>query len=310
MPRVFTFGETIYDIIFRNDLPVAAVPGGAMLNAAVSLGRAGINAKLISEIGHDNTGRLILDFLKENNVGTGHIQIYPSGKTPVSLARINERGDASYDFYKSYPEKRLGGSLPGVAERDIILFGSFYSLDIAVRDKLTAFVRESSSRGALIIYDPNIRANHRDQVSGLIGLVEENISLADIVRASDEDVLNLFGTTDKQEAWGRISGSGCRCLILTRNAEGVELIAPSAEHHFEVPVIKPVSTIGAGDSFNAGIIYGLLKTEVSAKDLSSVNTETWKRIVSYGTAFAKDACMGWENFISLKFAADMRTSDF
>jgi fructokinase len=76
---------------------------------------------------------------------------------------------------------------------DVVLFGSFYSLDPAVHDKIISFVRKSKENGAIIIYDPNIRRNHLTEVIELMQNVGENISLAHIVRGSNEDFLNLYG---------------------------------------------------------------------------------------------------------------------
>ena len=58
MRKVIGIGETVLDIIFKDDEPVSAVPGGSVFNALISLGRAGVKASLISETGNDHIGRL------------------------------------------------------------------------------------------------------------------------------------------------------------------------------------------------------------------------------------------------------------
>ena len=68
MRKVIGIGETVLDIIFKNDQPTVAVPGGSVFNCLISLGRAGINASFISETGNDRIGRTIINFLKENGV--------------------------------------------------------------------------------------------------------------------------------------------------------------------------------------------------------------------------------------------------
>ena len=85
MRKVIGIGETILDIIFRGDQPSAAVPGGSVFNGIVSLGRMGINVGFISETGNDRVGNIILQFMRENHIPTDHVNVFPDGKSPVSL---------------------------------------------------------------------------------------------------------------------------------------------------------------------------------------------------------------------------------
>ena len=107
MRKVIGIGETILDIIFRGEQPSAAVPGGSVFNGIVSLGRMGVNVGFISETGNDRVGNIILQFMRENNIPTNHVNVFPDGKSPVSLAFLNEQSDAEYIFYKDYPKQRL-----------------------------------------------------------------------------------------------------------------------------------------------------------------------------------------------------------
>ena len=73
MRKVIGIGETILDIIFRNDQPSAAVPGGSVFNGIVSLGRMGVNVCFISETGNDHVGNIILQFMRDNHIPTDHV---------------------------------------------------------------------------------------------------------------------------------------------------------------------------------------------------------------------------------------------
>ena len=73
MRKVIGIGETILDIIFHNGQPTTAVPGGSVFNCIVSLARAGVPVNFISETGNDQVGKNILQFMKENKVGTEYI---------------------------------------------------------------------------------------------------------------------------------------------------------------------------------------------------------------------------------------------
>ncbi len=301
MNHIYTFGETVYDIIFENNQPVKAVPGGAMLNTAVSLGRMKLPVCLITEYGKDRVGDIIDEFLESNNVNTRYINRYKDGKSALAMAFLDEKKNAHYTFYKAYPGRRLTHTLPEVNEFDILLFGSFYSLQEEIREPLMNFVQYAKERGALIIYDPNIRSPHQDKIVELQAMISENISMADIVRASDEDLMTIFGTKVAQEAYRKIRERGCQFLIYTSSDKDVSLF--SGQHKFiqQVPEIDPISTIGAGDNFNAGIIYALYNKSIKRKDLPGLDEHQWLKITSLGIAFASDVCMSMENYISKEF---------
>lgn len=298
MPSVFTIGETIYDIIFEHGQPVAARPGGSMLNTAVSLGRCGLKVEMITELGQDKVGQTVLDFLVANGVSTSFIEQIDGFKTPIALAFLDEKGNANYSFYFKYPESRLNSGWPEVQKGDVVLFGAFYSIDPAIHQKIIGFVKQARQIGAFILYDPNIRKNHLGETRKLMGFVEENFALADIVRGSDEDFENLFGLTDGKKVFERIRAAGRKYLIYTRSSQGAEFFSDNLQLYVPAAKIKVVSTIGAGDSFNAGIIYGLVGKGLAGSALRLVSREQWKELVGFGVTFATQVCGSYDNYIS------------
>lgn len=86
MRKVIGIGETILDVIFRNNHPYAAVPGGSVFNGLVSLGRMGVEVLFISELGNDHVGDIIEQFMRENHISTEYVDRFPDGKSPLSLA--------------------------------------------------------------------------------------------------------------------------------------------------------------------------------------------------------------------------------
>ena len=66
MRKIIGIGETVLDIIFKGDQPMAAVPGGSTFNCLVSLGRCGLNVSFISETGNDKIGQNIIKFMEKN----------------------------------------------------------------------------------------------------------------------------------------------------------------------------------------------------------------------------------------------------
>ncbi|HNQ83649.1 MAG TPA: carbohydrate kinase [Bacteroidales bacterium] len=310
MNAIYAIGETVYDIIFRNDQPVAARPGGSMLNTAISLGRSGLKVEMITELGDDPVGKLVTAFLNDNGVSTSFIQPAGNYKTPVSLAFLDDSGDARYSFYKNIPEKRLNIGQAEAGKGDVVLFGSFYSLDAGIRHEIISFINKSKQNGALIFYDPNIRKNHLGEINKLMPSVEENISLADIIRGSDEDFFNLFGLDDQFEIAHKVIQSGCHHMVITRGKHGADYLSRDEAIHFPAIETKAVSTIGAGDAFNAGIIYAIIKNDIPGIELVNINSATWKTILRIGTIFAAEVCKSYDNYIGKDFASQMNEENY
>lgn len=303
MRKIIGIGETILDIIFKNGEPHKAVPGGSVFNGLISLGRAGLPVTFISEVGNDRVGDIIEAFMKENNLSTDYIDRFPDGKSPVSLAFLDNNNDANYIFYKDYPKQRLEVALPRINEDDIFIFGSYYALNPVLRERMVEFLQYAQERKAIIYYDINFRKAHAHEAIRIMPTVLENLEYADIVRASDEDLQNLFGKSDIETIYKDHIQFYCKHFIETRGPKGVKLFSGTISEQYEAPQIASVSTIGAGDNFNAGILFGLLKYDVSYEALKSADKETWSKIIACGIDFATEACKGYDNYISREFAA-------
>ena len=193
MRKVIGIGETILDIIFENGQPTAAVPGGSVFNGMVSLSRVGANVLFISETGNDRVGNTILQFMRDNQMCTDYINVFPDGKSPVSLAFLNDKNDAEYMFYKDYPKQRLDVLFPKIEEDDIVVIGSYYALNPVLRDKVVELLEIAKEKKAIVYYDPNFRSTHKDEAMKLAPTIIENLEYADIVRGSNEDFFYMYG---------------------------------------------------------------------------------------------------------------------
>ena len=130
------------------------------------------------------------------------------------------------------------------------------------------------------------------------------MSLATVVRASDEDLEIIFGAKNSAEAYEAVSPL-CDTLIYTSSSDAVYLKTPHTSLTLPTRKIEPVSTIGAGDTFNAGIAYGLHKQRIRKESLLSVTDDTWQQLIGYGIDFATEVCLSYENYISSGFAAKL-----
>ena len=95
----------------------------------------------------------------------------------------------------------------------------------------------------------------------------------------------------------------CSCLVYTASADGVFVRTDSFSGDFPVKKIKPVSTIGAGDNFNAGMVAAIYNNSINREDLSRIGEEQWRKIVSSGVEFATEVCLSYENYIGFALAS-------
>ncbi len=304
MRKIYGIGETVYDIIFKDGQPQAAKPGGSMLNALVSLGRAGLPAGFISDYGRDDVGQLIDDFLASNGVDTSSVCRFQNGKTALALAFLNQNNDARYTFYREFPPERLTMGAPDFNSDDILLFGSFYAITPEIRETLRGLVLAAREKRALIIYDPNFRKAHLAELEELRPYIIENMQMADLVKGSDEDFSVIFGTASPEEAYQAISGY-CQCLVYTENSRGVKVITPSVSARFPARKITPVSTIGAGDNFNAGLIAAICLQDIRKESLINLDSAAWAPLISTAVDFATEVCLSYENYVSVEFAKNV-----
>ena len=312
MRKVIGIGETVLDIIFRNDQPISAVPGGSTFNAIISLGRVGVKTGFISETGNDRVGQMIVNFLKDNGCNAESVCVYPESKSPLSLAFLNEQNDAEYVFYKDHPHDRLDFTYPEVDADDIVLFGSYYALNPVIRDQVKGFLDYASEKGAILYYDVNFRASHQHEAMKLRANLLENFELADIVRGSSEDFEILFKKTDADSVYRSEIAFYTKNFIYTHAAEPIELRAEGGlRKQYPVEKTETVSTIGAGDNFNAGLLYGLIRENITKENLKSGLTEAqWDSIIDSGQQFAAEVCRSLYNYVSPAFAEQKKQESF
>lgn len=307
MRKVIGIGETILDILFRNDQPLAAVPGGSTLNAIVSLSRLGVATEFISETGDDHVSEIIRSFLKGNGIGTQSMCTYLERKSPISLAFLSDSADASYSFYKQYPEQRFTDvSLPVINPDDVLIIGSYYAVTPALRDIHLQLLKEAKKQGAIVYYDPNFRKPHRHEAIKLAPYILENLKYATIVRGSEDDFDCLFNLKGADQIYEEKIRFYCPRFIHTSGGGPVSLFVPGIRKDYQTEPIDTVSTVGAGDNFNAGMIYALIRQRIGLKDLDFLRESDWDKLIAMGQMLSKEVCMSTDNYISQDFAKQVQ----
>ncbi len=324
MRNIIGIGETVLDIIFRNDQPQKAVPGGSTFNAMISLGRVfgkahqaetAAKVKMITETGDDHIGQIITAFMEQNNVSTELVTINSGTQSHLSLAFLDKDSNAQYEFYKDHASAKLNQSKVSNIQfcaEDVILYGSFFAVNPVLREHTRSLLTAAHEAGAILYYDINFRKSHIKDIPDIRENLKENLRLSTIVRGSAEDFGYLYGTTNPREVYVKHIRPYCKLFICTDGAGPVSLYAPNAASpgtfiEAQIPVAhldKVVSTIGAGDNFNAGFVYGLIRNNYHKADLSAPILSGGAGlldIVDVAERFSSHVCQRLENYVDVSF---------
>ena len=301
--KVIGIGETVLDIIFKGGQPIGAFPGGSVFNAIVSLGRAGVSTTFISETGNDRIGDQVVSFLRDNGVNADLVNRCPNGQSPVSLAFLDEHNNAEYLFYKDHPHDHVDFVYPDIQPDDIVIVGSFFAVNPAVRPQVMGLLDYAHNHGAIIYYDVNYRPAHKNDVMKITPNLIENLEFADIVRGSREDFETLYRKSDPDKVYTAEISFYCKKFGYTQGADPVVVRADgNFRREYAVPETETVSTIGAGDNFNAGLLYGLIRYGITKDQLDrGLAPEEWDKLVAYAQLFSNECCKGIYNYVSKEF---------
>jgi len=242
-------GEALADVISRPGIADLAVPGGSPLNVAVGLARLGLDVALHTTYGSDTYGQLIRAYLAENRVDVG-----PPDRDPTSVARVivGTDGAPTYEFDVRW---RLTPIEVNAATRHIHVgsIGALLEPGASVVAQAVAAARATAS----VSYDLNIRPQLLPPQAKILAAVDRFVSQADIVKASDEDVAWAYPGRTPEEVAAEWLESGVALAVVTRGADGAYLASANGVVTIPAATASVVDTIGAGDSFMAGLIAAL-----------------------------------------------------
>ena len=162
---------------------------------------------------------------------------------------------------------------------------------------------------AILYYDINFRASHEHEIMKITPNLLENLEFSDIVRGSNEDFEILYKKDTSDKVYNAEISFYCKKFIYTHGHLPIEV---HGENNFkkayevkENPNV--VSTIGAGDNFNAGFIFGMIKNNITREDIDRGLTEAqWDALIASGQAFSAECCKDIYNYVSKEFGENMR----
>ena len=255
-------GEALIDMI-----PVEAAggktafvphPGGAIFNTAIALARLGVETGLLSGVSHDAFGAMLAGTLEDNGVSTAHL-IRSERLTTLAMVHLKD-SSASYAFYDENSAGRMvtPDDLPSLPDTvDALYFGGISLVAEPAAEAYSALL-DRAYRNRVVMIDPNIRTSFIQDVSAYRNRLDRMIRQSDIIKVSDEDLewLSPDKGSLQQKAKAYLE-KGPSVVIVTQGADGAT--AYFGANSMTVPALptKVVDTVGAGDTFNAGVLCGL-----------------------------------------------------
>ncbi len=261
-------GEALIDMLPREtaagEAAFAPYPGGAVFNTAIALGRLGAKTAFFSGLSTDLFGEMLEGALTASKVKS----LAHRSDRPTTLAFVTlTNGQARYAFYDEMTAGRMlaQADLPALPREVKALFFGGISLVVepcgATYEALMK--REAGARVTMI--DPNIRPGFIKDEGAYRARIGRMMAMADIVKLSDEDLHWLLGPGDRVTLAREVLGMGPKLVCITEGADGARGVTASGEVFVEAARVEVVDTVGAGDTFNAGVLASLSKSGVLTK---------------------------------------------
>jgi fructokinase len=294
-PRIVVVGEALIDRVLRANGESEDAPGGSPANVALTLGRWARHPELVTMLGPDAAGDTVRAWLAQSGVvvlssveGPGEYVV-----TSVATARLDTSGAASYEFDLRWQLDRRS-----VGRSDILHVGSVGAFLLPGAEDVSALVAERSPQ-SLITFDPNIRpALIADaEADAVRARVDDLIRAADVVKLSDEDLEWLRPGADPLDAARDWQRSGPALVVVTRGASGATAVTSHGDLTVPSERTAVVDTIGAGDTFMAGLVEGLVRADLATAsarprlhDISLATVDRMLRLSARAAAITVSRC--------------------
>ncbi|NOD32118.1 carbohydrate kinase family protein [Ruegeria atlantica] len=286
-------GEALIDMISEPTASgaIGFVPhtGGAVLNTAVAMGRLGVPVGMLTGLSSDMFGQQLIDALKASHVDTTHV-ITSDRPTTLAFVQLSD-GHASYSFVDENTAGRMllpedmPDQLPAVSA--LYLGGISLACEPCADAYAALLDRHGSDRAVML--DPNIRPDFIKDQTRFRTRLNRMISRADIVKVSDEDLDWIIPGAEAESAKASVLlQAGPSVVIVTRGSDGAHgYLADGSEVSVPVKPVEVVDTIGAGDTFNAGVLTELSRAEHLTKSgLRGLTVESLQAAMELGADVA------------------------
>jgi fructokinase len=271
---------------------IVPVVGGSCLNIAVGAARLGAPTGFVGGISTDLFGRMIADHAGASQV---ELRYATRSKHQTTLAFVRSvDGEPQYAFYDEGTASRnwtyRRGSM-AFDEIDAVHVGSTTLTDEATAAQTMAMV-EDIGGSATVSFDPNCRPNLVRHKARYVERMDAFAAHAAIVRMSDVDFEFLYGGSDYAGRAKSLLAAGAGLVVVTRGVRGAQAWHREAGTiEVAAPAVEVVDTIGAGDSFQAALLFALRAIgRIEAASLAQANAGELRRALSFAAACAAITC--------------------
>lgn len=288
-------GEALIDFLPRisKDGAPAYQPfcGGSVYNTAIALGRLGIPTGFFNGISTDFFGDMLREGLKASNVDLKYAKIW---ERPTTLAFVKlTDGHARYSFFDDNSAGRMltKKDLPKLDKKvQALHFGSISLIPEPGGTTLEALMkREAKTR--VVSVDPNIRPGQIKDKKKHMARLARMIAMADIVKVSDEDVAYMTGKPEFAKTAKKWLRSGAKVVVITKGGEGVEAFTSRFSIAKPAQKVKVADTVGAGDTFTAGLLTALSRAGLlDKKNIAAIAEEDLDAALAFAARAAAVTC--------------------
>ncbi|RAG85976.1 carbohydrate kinase [Streptacidiphilus pinicola] len=250
-------GEALVDVLTGDQGELRPTPGGSPANVALGLARLGRPVRLATRTGDDTYGALVRDHLTRDGVllVDGATDANPTATATVTF---RQNGSARYDFALHWQlSTATTAALHGGTGYAHLHTGSLATALAPGAAQVLAAVR-AARPWATVSYDPNLRPTLLDGPEVERPRVEALVDLADLVKASEEDLDWLYPDLGAARAAADWAQRGPSLVVLTRGDAGATAFWPHGSYEVPAVPVDVADTVGAGDAFMSGLLHGLL----------------------------------------------------
>ncbi len=296
---IISCGEALIDMLPRTSAAgeacFAPYAGGAVFNTAIALGRLGTPSAFFSGLSTDMFGQLLVDTLTASTVDVS-LSARSGRPTTVAFVKLVD-GHATYAFYDENTAGRMlsASDLPALpAKTSALFFGGISLVNDPAASTYEALQAKVAATHVTMI-DPNFRAAFVDAQDALspgtrdryMARVERMMATADIVKLADEEITNIFGAADHASYARSLLARGPKVVLITEGSKGARAITARHDRFIAATPVTVADTVGAGDTFNAGVLTALNRAKLLSKSaLADISAEALDAALTLGTRAA------------------------
>jgi fructokinase len=289
-------GEALMDVYMGEPTPTGmtldARIGGSPLNVAQGLARLARPVAFLTGLSTDAMGERLLESLRAEGVDTSLI-LRNDAPSTLSVVSVDASGVPRYAFHGNGAADRqiTPDTLPALPPSTRVLqFGSYALVVDPVGSTLRDLAKRERER-RLIAYDPNVRLNVEPNLAHWRTVVKEMVSIAHLVKVSDEDLGLLYPAETPEQVASRWLEQGASLVAVTRGRHGASAWTRNAQAHAPSPATKVIDTVGAGDTFQAALLTWLDEHDVLAPDaLSALDDASLDALLRFAARAAAITC--------------------